>query len=216
MCRLGPQFPRPTNGAQFSEEGIFCKVRKRRYRSFKGGEEGSIAPNILRRDFAADMPNQKWVTDVTEFNVAGTKIYLSPIMDLFNSEIVSYSVATSPGMNMVENMLQKAFQRLRPCDAPILHSDQGWQYQQRRYHRALKDRGITQSMSRRGNCLDNASMESFFGHLKCEFYRGRRFASVERFVSQLEDYIAWYNNERIKTTLGGHSPVGYRLSRTPG
>lgn len=125
-------------------------VRVKKYRVFKG-QMGRAASNILARDFAAAQPNEKWVTDVTEFNVGGAKLYLSPIMDLYNGEIVAYETAKRPLLNMVEKMLMSAFKRLGPSDKPILHSDQGWQYRMPQYRRCLDSRAITQSMSRKGN-----------------------------------------------------------------
>jgi transposase InsO family protein len=147
------------------EEGLYCLVRRKKYRSYRG-EVGAAAPHLLQRDFSADRPGLKWVTDVTEFRVAAAKVYLSPVIDLFNGEVISYSVSSSPNMRMVLNMVGGALGKLRPGDRPILHSDQGWQYRHSRYRRVLELNGITQSMSRKGNCLDNACAENFFGHLK--------------------------------------------------
>ncbi|MGF7192208.1 transposase InsO family protein [Robbsia andropogonis] len=127
------------------------------------GEVGEVAPDVLKRNFKAKRPNEKWITDVTEFKVGDQKLYLSPILDLYNGEIVSYKVVRRPLFNMVEAMLEQAWPRLKRRDRPILHSDQGWQYRMPIYRRSLKQHSITQSMSRRGNCLDNAAMESFFG-----------------------------------------------------
>jgi transposase InsO family protein len=184
-------------------------VRVKKYRSFRG-ELGHIAPNVLARKFDASYPNEKWVTDVTEFKVGSQKLYLSPIMDLFNGEIVAYETARHPLFGMVGKMLTSAFERLGPRDKPILHSDQGWQYRMEKYRRHLDSRAITQSMSRRGNCLDNASMESFFGTLKSEFFYLNEFDSLEELETGLDDYIRYYNYDRIKLKLKGLSPVGYR------
>jgi putative transposase len=140
--------------------GLASCLRSKKYQSYKG-TYGKVAPNTLARDFKASSPNQKWVTDVTEFNVKGTKLYLSPVLDLYNSEIIAWNMTTHPGMNLVENMLSKAVKRLKPGDRPVLHSDQGWQYQMARYQEKLKAKGIEQSMSRKGNCLDNAVIENF-------------------------------------------------------
>ncbi|SRP84319.1 IS150 ORF2 [Shigella flexneri] len=144
-------------------------IKVKRYRSYRG-EVGQTAPNVLQRDFKATRPNEKWVTDVTEFAVNGRKLYLSPVIDLFNNEVISYSLSERPVMNMVENMLDQAFKKLNPHEHPVLHSDQGWQYRMRRYQNILKEHGIKQSMSRKGNCLDNAVVECFFGTLKSECY----------------------------------------------
>ena len=185
------------------------RVRMKKYRSFRG-ELGHVAPNILAREFTATRPNQKWVTDVTEFNVGGEKLYLSPIMDLFNGEIVAYETARHPLFAMVGKMLASAFERLDPSDKPILHSDQGWQYRMHKYRRHLNSWHITQSMSRRGNCLDNASMESFFATLKSEYFYLNKFTSLEDLALGLKDYIYYYNYDRIKLKLKGLSPVDYR------
>ena len=185
-------------------------VRVKKYRVFKG-QMGRVAPNILARDFAAAQPNEKWVTDVTEFNVGGAKLYLSPIMDLYNGEIVAYETAKRSLLNMVEKMLMSAFKRLGPSDKPILHSDQGWQYRMPQYRRCLDSRAITQSMSRKGNCHDDASMESFFGTLKPEFFYPNTFSSLEELQIGIDEYIECYNQDRIKLKLKGLSPIDYRM-----
>ena len=186
------------------------RVRLKKYRSYRG-EIGHVAPNVLARNFAACSPNEKWVTDVTEFKVGSEKLYLSPIMDLFNGEIVSYEIARRPLFNMVAKMLTSAFQRLGPGDKPILHSDQGWQYRMDEYRRHLKLRSVTQSMSRKGNCLDNAAMESFFGTLKSEYFHLTKFTCLDELKAGLDEYIRYYNVDRIKLKLGSLSPVDYRM-----
>lgn len=191
------------------EMGIFCRVRMKKYNSFRG-EVGRIAPNLLERDFKADKPNQKWATDVTEFALFGIKLYLSPIIDLFNGEVVSYNLSRHPNLLQVTDMLEKAFAKIPDNTNLILHSDQGWQYQHKHYQKMLKDKGIRQSMSRKGNCLDNACAENFFGLLKTELLYLQEFSSIEHFIAELEDYIEWYNHERIKLRLNGLSPVLYR------
>jgi putative transposase len=150
------------------------------------------------------------VTDVTEFNVAGEKLYLSPVMDLFNGEIIAFETARRPVFKLVETLLTKAFEGLRCDEKPILHSDQGWHYQMPAYQRRLQTQGVVQSMSRKGNCLDNAAMESFFAILKSEFFHPTKFASVQSLQSGIADYIHYYNNDRIKLKLKGLSPVQYR------
>ena len=191
--------------------GIFCRVRMKKYNSYKG-EVGKIAPNLLNRDFKADKPNQKWATDVTEFSLFGTKLYLSPIIDLFNGEVVSYNISFHPNLSQIIDMLNKAFAKIPDNTNLIMHSDQGWQYQHKLYRSMLEGKGIRQSMSRKGNCLDNACAENFFGLLKSELLYLQDFTSVEHFISELEDYIEWYNNRRIKLKLDGMSPVEYRLN----
>lgn len=186
-----------------------CLVRIKKYRSYKG-EIGKIAPNLIQRDFKADAPNQKWTTDITEFALFGTKLYLSPILDMYNGEIISYSISEHPVLDQVMDMLDKAFKKIPDNTDLIFHSDQGWQYQHKQYQQRLKEKGIRQSMSRKGNCLDNSVMENFFGLLKSELLYLREFSSVEEFRVELEKYIDYYNNKRIKSKLKGLSPVQYR------
>ena len=187
-----------------------CMVRAKKYRSYKG-EIGKITPNIIERDFRAEAPNEKWTTDITEFALYGTKLYLSPILDMYNGKIISYSISTRPILDQVMEMLDKAFEKIPDSTDLIFHSDQGWQYQHKRYQNRLKNKGIRQSMSRKGNCLDNSVMENFFGLLKSELLYLREFSSMEEFHIELEEYIDYYNNRRIKSKLKGLSPVQYRL-----
>ena len=187
-----------------------CMVRIKKYRSYKG-EVGKIAPNILKRDFSTTAPNQKWTTDITEFALFGAKLYLSPILDMYNGEIISYEISDKPVLGQVLRMLDNAFAKIPDDTNLIFHSDQGWQYQHKTYQKRLKDKGIRQSMSRKGNCLDNAIMENFFGLLKSELLYLREFDSMEEFRIELERYIDYYNNKRIKAKLKGLSPVQYRL-----
>lgn len=189
--------------------GLKCQIRKVHYRSYKG-KVGRVAPNILNRDFKADRPNQKWVTDVTQMKIGQTKLYLSPIVDLFNEEVVAYNISTSPNMEQIYNMLEKALEKLGNVKGLILHSDQGWQYQQAGYCRKLGEHGIVQSMSRKGNCLDNAVAENFFGIMKSELLYTHKFSNPQIFIKALEEYIHYYNNKRIKLKLNGKSPVQYR------
>ena len=189
--------------------GIFCRVRMHKYNSYKG-DVGRIAPNLLERDFKADKPNQKWVTDVTEFALFGIKLYLSPIIDLYNGEVISYNLSRHPNLNQVTDMLEKAFTKIPDNTNLILHSDQGWQYQHKHYQKMLKEKGVRQSMSRKGNCLDNAMAENFFGIMKSELLYAEKFESPEAFIKALNEYIDYYNNKRIKSRLNGKSPVQYR------
>lgn len=184
-------------------------VRVKKYKFYRG-QVGQSAPNHLARQFEANRPNEKWVTDVTEFNIAGQKVYLSPVLDLFNREIVSFTIDKRPHAQLVPNMLQEALKKLKQEEQPLVHSDQGWQYQMKGYQNTLKQHGMLRSMSRKGNCLDNAAMESFFGVLKSEFYYTKRFTDADDFIKELEEYIWYYNHERIKTKLKGLSPVQYR------
>lgn len=189
--------------------GLVCCVRIKKYRSYKG-EVGKVEPNLLNRDFHAEKPNQKWVTDVTEFSLFGQKLYLSPILDLHSSYLVSYTISDRPVLSMVTTMLDKAFKTIPDGSNLILHSDQGWQYQHKQYQRMLKNKGIRQSMSRKGNCLDNAVMENFFGLLKSELLYLQKFQSIEHFKQELIDYLDYYNNRRIKAKLKGLPPALHR------
>ena len=189
--------------------GIKSQIRKVRYRSYKG-EVGRIAPNVISRDFKAEAPNTKWTTDVSQINIGGTKLYLSPILDMFNGEIISYNISTSPNMEQIYDMLDKAFSKSGHLEGLILHSDQGWQYQMKEYQTMLKEHNITQSMSRKGNCLDNAMMENFFGIMKSELLYLQEFKDMDHFKQELKKYIHYYNNDRIKLRLKGKSPVQYR------
>ena len=191
------------------ELGLTSKVRMKKYRSYKG-EVGKIAPNLLERDFYAEKPDQKWVTDVTEFSLFGEKLYLSPILDLCSEDLVSYTISEHPKLSMVTSMLERAFDTIPDGTGLILHSDQGWHYQHLSYQNLLKDKGIIQSMSRKGNCLDNAMMENFFGLMKNELLYLHDWNSVDEFKHALVDYIRYYNNDRIKLRLNGKSPVQYR------
>lgn len=191
------------------ELGIMCRVRMKKYRSYKG-EVGKIAPNLLKRDFNATMPNQKWVTDVTEFSLFGQKLYLSPILDLYSRDIVSYSISDRPVLSLVTSMLDQALACIPDNTNLILHSDQGWQYQHKRYQEVLKTKGIQQSMSRKGNCLDNAVVENFFGILKSELLYLQDFDSIEHFKAELLAYLDYYNNKRIKVKLKGLPPILHR------
>lgn len=190
--------------------GLICHVRRRRrFNSFKG-EVGKIAPNLLERQFTATTPNQKWVTDVTEFRVAERKIYLSPVMDLFDRSVIAYTWATAPTVAMTNDSLRAAVRTLPVGEHPMVHSDQGVHYQHASWRQILSDAGATQSMSRRATCLDNAVIESFFGHLKEELFHHATFTSVDAFTAALDEYIAWYNTDRVSTKLKGLSPVQYR------
>ncbi|MBQ6332672.1 MAG: IS3 family transposase [Clostridia bacterium] len=171
---------------------------------------GYISNKNAERDFSTKAPNEKWVTDVTEFSLFGEKFYLSPILDLYSSDIVSYTISDRPALSMVMDMTKQALAVLPPEAKLILHSDQGWQYQHKHYQKLLKDHGIVQSMSRKGNCLDNAVMENFFGILKSEQLYLKEFDSLEQFKQELIEYLDYYNNRRIKAKLKGLPPAVHR------
>lgn len=188
--------------------GLKGKDNKRKYRSYLG-EVGKIADNLLARNFHATKPNEKWVTDVCEFKCTQGKLYLSPVKDLFNDEIIAYDVSRTPNFEQITRMMTHAVTRLNGTN-PILHSDQGWQYQMAGFREICRQNGITQSMSRKGNCLDNSPMESFFARLKTECYFDKQFDTFEQLEQTIHDYIHYYNNERIQVKLKGLSPVEYR------
>ena len=183
-----------------------CQSEK--YRSYKGNV-GKVASNLLNRDFYAEKPNQKWVTDVTEFSLFGQKLYLSPILDLHNGYLVSYTISERPVLSMVTTMLDKAFAVIPDGTGLILHSDQGWQYQHSSTSVCSKLK-VSASMSRKGNCLDNAVAENFFGLLKSELLYLQKFQSMQNFKQELIDYLDYYNNRRIKAKLKGLPPAIHR------
>ena len=194
------------------ELGLKCIVRMKKYKSYKD-TVGKIAPNILERNFTAEAPNEKWVTDITEFKLFGEKLYLSPVLDLFNNEIITYTIGSRPTYSLVSEMLEKALEKLPEEHQLLMHSDQGWHYQMKQYRHALKVRGVVQSMSRKGNCHDNSVMENFFGIMKSEFLYLKEFESVEQFKKELENYMNYYNTKRIKAKLK-LSPVQHRTQFT--
>jgi putative transposase len=155
-------------------------------------------------------PGQKWVTDVTEFAVGDRKVYLSPVIDLFDRSVVAYTIGPSPSMGLTLASLREAIGTLAAHEHPLVHSDQGFQYQHVSWRRLLEAHGLTQSMSRKGNCLDNAVAEGFFGHLKPEIFQTGRPRAIDQLTTTLHQYIDWYNTERIHTRLEGLSPVQYR------
>ena len=193
--------------------GLSARIRRKRKYSSYQGEIGKKAANLIQRQFEASKPMEKCYTDVTEFAIPASsqKLYLSPVLDGFNSEIIAYNLSTSPNLEQVEAMLNQAFSEDHYTNT-ILHSDQGWQYQHQYYHHFLEDKGIQPSMSRKGNSPDNGMMESFFGILKSEMFYGyeNTFHSLEQLEQAIVDYIDYYNNKRIKVKLKGLSPVQYR------
>ena len=194
------------------ELGLFPATYKRaRYSSYKG-EIGKTAPNILNRQFDVDAPDKVWATDVTEFQTDEGKLYLSPIKDLCTREIISYDISPSPNMLMVMKMLDTALQSHPDHQGLMIHSDQGFQYQHALFVNCLKENAIVQSMSRKGNCLDNSKMETFFSTLKKEMYYGheKEFKTREQLKAAIEEYIEYYNKERIQMKLGYLPPLIFR------
>ncbi|WP_201356323.1 IS3 family transposase [Escherichia coli] len=209
LQKRGLKFSGKTVRKLMQQLGLKSPVRLKKYRSYRGNM-GLAAENILQRQFKAEAPCEKWVTDITEFRAGGQKLYLSPILDLFNGEFVAWETACRPTEELVKRMLNKGLESLAEGEKPLLHSDQGWHYRIKSYQSALADKGLVQSMSRKGNCLDNAVMENFFGHLKEEMYYRRDYRSVEELENAVNEYITYWNQKRIKLSLGGLSPVEYR------
>ena len=191
------------------EIGIASKVRIVRYNSYKG-TVGKIAPNLLKRDFVAEAPNQKWVTDVTQVTINDEKGYISPIIDLYDGSIISYAVSKHPDLRLVMEMVEKAFDGIPDDTKLILHSDQGWQYQHRIYQERLRKKGVRQSMSRKGNCLDNSRAECFFSIYKTELLYLNKYKTVDDFWEATHEYFKYYNNERISEKLNGMTPAQFR------
>lgn len=209
MNRMGYAINHKTVSKLMGALGLKSLIRRKKYRSYKG-EVGRIAPNLLKQNFVAQRPCQKWATDITEFKVMDKKIYLSPIIELFNGEIISYTLSESPNFKQVTDMLNGAFDKLSKQSKLILHSDQGWQYQMKQYQQMLKNKGIRQSMSRKGNCLDNAVIENFFGIIKSELFYLKKYTDIRELKKDIKEYIYYYNNDRIKLNLNGMSPIKYR------
>lgn len=203
-------------------KGLHPKVK---YHSYKGDNglskknlllyrsiDPSTHKTMLKRDFEANKPNEKWTTDVSEFHISSGKLYLSPIMDMYDSSIISYDISTSPNFNQTTRMLNMAFKKYPKLNGLTFHSDQGWQYQHPYYQRRLKDKGILQSFSRKGNCMDNALMENFFGIMKNEMFYGQeyKYKTLEDLRLGMIDYIDYYNNKRINLKRKGLTPLQFR------
>ena len=190
-----------------------AKMRQKRKYSSHKGDVGKKAENLIKRQFESSKTMEKCYTDVTEFAIPNStqKLYLSPVLDGFNSEIIAFNLSCSPNLEQVKTMLEQAFTE-KHYENTILHSDQGWQYQHDSYHQFLESKGIQASMSRKGNSPDNGMMESFFGILKSEMFYGyeKSFQSLKQLEQAIVDYIDYYNNKRIKVKLKGLSPVQYR------
>jgi putative transposase len=210
LRKAGWQVAKKTVLKLMRELNLVCLIRRRRrYVSYQG-LVGKVADNVLNREFTATAPNQKWVTDITEFRVCDRKVYLSPVMDLFDRQIISYSVSTSPNLELTTSCLRDALATLDQGQAPLVHSDQGFQYQHHSWRHLLTTAGATPSMSRKANCHDNAVIESFFGHLKEEMFHHTRYLSIDAFTTALDDYITWFNTGRGHTHCEGLSPAQYR------
>lgn len=198
---------------------------KQRYNSYKGDMNGTCKNHLLetthnkhtgktydKRNFKTTSVNQKWTTDVSEFGIKAGKLYLSPILDMHNREIIAFDISAHPNLAQTYRMLDRAFSRFDNLNGLIFHSDQGWQYQHESYHKMLKEKGIIQSMSRKGNCLDNSPMENFFGRMKNEMFYGyeNTFETLEDLKAAMEEYIRYYNEKRIQVRYNGLTPVEVR------
>lgn len=210
LVRDGWRVAKKTVLTLMRELGLVCPVRRRkRYRAYRGAID-QTAPNLLNRDVTATAPNQKWVTDVTEFAVRNGKVYLAPVMDLFDRQIIAWSIGIAPTLDLTNDALRRALATVTDGQTPLVHSDQGFHYQHASWRALLAEAGATPSMSRKGNCLDNAVMENFFGHLKAECFHLTMFASAGALIRALHAYIRWFNTDRISLRLTGMSPVQYR------
>lgn len=191
--------------------GLFGKCPKEKYHSYQG-EVGKIADNLINRDFSTSAPLQKWTTDVSQFNFSWGKCYLSPILDMNTNEIISYDLSLHPNLEQIRRMMDAAFEKFPCVEGLIFHSDQGWQYQHEYFRNTLKEHGMIQSMSRKGNCYDNCIMETFFGRMKNELYYGHEkcYTSFDLFSIAVKEYIYYYNNERIQAKTKWMPPVKYR------
>ncbi|ADM68825.2 integrase [Paenibacillus polymyxa E681] len=190
------------------QAGLQSRIRRKK-RFFKPVCEGNKAENTLNREFTAERPNQKWVTDITYLPYRGTFLYLSAIKDLYSKEIVAYQISHRNDLDLVLNTLEQAIKKER-VTGTLIHSDQGFQYTSHKYKNVLQEYKMIRSMSRRGNCLDNACMENFFGHLKAECLHIQKFRSVEDLTQAIHSYIHFYNQERIQLNLNNKSPIEYR------
>ena len=195
------------------EMGAGCGIRREtdchRYNSYRGGV-GKTFENVIGRDFEADGPWEKMGTDVTEFKQPWGKAYFAPVYDFGSKEIVAWSTSLHPDMAQQHELLDRLMSKRPDGAGPILHSDMGWQYQQAGWCRRLEEAGVVQSMSRKGNCIDNGATEQVFGHLKDEFFRGREWRCFEDFKRDLDEYIIHWNTRRRQVKLKGLTPEEFR------
>jgi transposase InsO family protein len=196
------------------EEHLVVQGKKRRSYSSYLGEISPAVPNLLERDFHAEKPNEKWLTDITEFHIPAGKVYLSPLVDCFDGMAVSWTIGTSPDAELVNTMLDGAIACLSPGEHPVIHTDRGCHYRWPGWIARMETAGLTRSMSRKGCSPDNAACEGFFGTLKSEMFYTRSWegVSLEEFIYELDGFLRWYNEERIKISLDAMSPIEYRRS----
>lgn len=190
---------------------VVNRNRRRRYSSYCG-EIGPAPDNLIARDFKAEQPNQKWLTDITEFQLPAGKVWLSPVVDCFDGKVVSWSLSTRPDAELINTMLGSAVETLNAGERPVIHSDRGGHYRWPGWLERVNAAGLIRSMSRKGCSPDNAACEGFFGRLKTEMYYGRKWSGItpEKFIQHVDTYIRWYNERRIKLSLGAVSPKMYR------
>ena len=196
------------------EENLIVRaIRQKKYSSYLG-EISPAVPNEVQRDFHADKPNKKWLTDITEFKIGEEKVYLSPIIDCFDGMPITWTVGTSPNAELVNTMLDNAIALLKGNEHPIVHSDRGCHYRWPGWIQRMNEAGLTRSMSKKGCSPDNSACEGFFGRMKNEMFYGEKWdkISVEEFISIINQYMQWYRDKRIKLSLGGLSPMEYRRS----
>jgi transposase InsO family protein len=193
---------------------VVAANRKRRYGSYLG--EISPAPeNLINRDFRANTPNEKWLTDITEFQIPAGKVYISPVIDCFDGLVVSWTIGTRPDADLVNTMLDAAIEAVAGSESrPVIHSDRGAHYRWPGWLSRVCNAKLIRSMSRKGCSPDNAACEGFFGRLKTELFYPRSWQdhTVDQFIQIVDSHIRWYNEKRIKISLGSLSPIEYRLS----
>ena len=214
LCKGGKSISEKVVRRIMREEDLHARCAKRRRYSSYMGEISPAVANIVSRDFHADAPNRKWLTDLTEFALPAGKVYLSPMVDCFDGCIVSWTIGTSPNAELANTMLDEAIAQLSKDEHPIVHSDRGGHYRWPDWVRKVESAGLVRSMSKKGCSPDNAACEGFFGRLKNEMFYGRSWmgVSIDAFIGELDAYVRWYNEKRIKLSLGGMSPLEYRRS----
>ena len=194
------------------EEELIVKIKKyQKYNSYMG-EISPAVENLINRNFHAEQPNRKWLTDITEFSIKAGKVYLSPIIDCFDGMPVAWRIGTSPNAKLSNSMLKSAISMLKSDEKPIVHSDRGCHYRWPEWISIMNDAGLKRSMSKKGCSPDNAACEGFFGILKTEMFYNRNWDDIttEAFIDEIDQYMNWYRTDRIKLSLGGLSPLNYR------
>lgn len=196
--------------------------KSRKYSTYRG-KVGTVAKNRIKRRFNTTVPHQKITTDTTEFkyyesdrngNIHIKKAYLDPFIDLYNSEVIAYRLSQRPSAGAIMQALKETIERTNKCPyRRTFHSDQGWGYQMKAYAKTLEAHQIYQSMSRKGNCIDNSPIENFFGIMKQEMYYGKVYKSFDQLKEAVDEYIDYYNGKRIKQKLNWMSPIQFRKSQ---